>query len=384
MMWKPMGPGQFLASMNRRAFLKGSVAAAVGAAAAPALWTPEAAHAQQNVLTLLSWPGYAAPEVVGPFEQANGVKVVGKEYTGGDNMLALLNSSPPGTFDLVLSDAEYVHMLREADLIQKLDPAAFPMDDFWPEFQKFAGFWDGSDMYAIMTSFGFLGMTYNAEKLKREEMESYKVMWDPKVQKKVGMYDWYLPPMLCLSLHNGNKPPFDISDEQFAKLKDTLFSLKPQVAGIGAFAGAFSMLSQGEAWIMPGTGAWLTLLLKKDGVPVDDIVPEEGGLQWSEGMGIAKSSSKPELALKFLQYMASPEGQMRVAIKPAYSGSIPSKAGWKLLGEQHPDWAKLLLHELGKPNVMDEYAKGKIFIRDLPKQQSLEEWNQAFTEFKNL
>ena len=44
----------------------------------------------------------------------------------------------------------------------------------------------------------------------------------------------------------------------------------------------------------------------------------------------------------------------------------------------------LLLHELGKPNVMDEYAKGKIFIRDLPKQQSLEEWNQAFTEFKNL
>jgi spermidine/putrescine transport system substrate-binding protein len=101
-------------------------------------------------------------------------------------------------------------------------------------------------------------------------------------------------------------------------------------------------------------------------------------------MAIAKATSKPELALKFLQYMASPEGQMRVAIKPAYSGSIPNKAGWKLLNEQHPDWAKLLLHELNKPNVMDEYAKGKIFIRDLPKQQSLEQWNQAFTEFKNL
>ena len=69
-------------------------------------------------------------------------------------MLALLNSSPPGTFDLVLSDAEYVRMLREANLIQKLDPTAFPMDDFWPQFQKFGGFWNGNDMYAIMTSFG--------------------------------------------------------------------------------------------------------------------------------------------------------------------------------------------------------------------------------------
>ena len=322
-MMKPMTPGQFLASMKRREFLKGSAALALGAAA-PAIWT-RPVQAQQNVLTLLSWPGYADPEVVGPFEQANNVKVVGKEYTGGDNMLALLNSSPPGTFDLVLSDAEYVRMLREANLIQKLDPTAFPMDDFWPQFQKFGGFWNGNDMYAIMTSFGFLGMTYNAQKLKREEMDSYKVMWDPKVQKKVGMYDWYLPPMLCLSLYNGNRPPYDINNEQFAKLKQTLFSLKPQVAGIGAFAGAFSMLSQGEAWIMPGTGAWLTLLLKKDGVPVDDIVPEEGGLQWSEGMAIAKATSKPELARKFLQYMASPEGQMRVAIKPAYSGSIPKQ-----------------------------------------------------------
>ena len=30
---------------------------------------------------------------------------------------------------------------------------------------------------------------------------------------------------------------------------------------------------------------------------------------------------------------------------------------------------------------MDDY--GKIQIRDLPKQQELSEWNQAFTEFKS-
>src|SRR5262249_58481552 len=174
-MFTPPSPGQILAAMNRRTFLKGS-AALVGAAAAGGL--PRSGRADEKVLTLLSWPGYADPEVVGPFEQASGVKIVGKEYTGGDNMLALLNSSPPGTFDLVLSDAEYVHMLREANLIQKLNPADFPLDDFWPQFQKFGGFWNGNDMFAIMTSFGYLGMTYNAQKLKREEMSSYKVMWD--------------------------------------------------------------------------------------------------------------------------------------------------------------------------------------------------------------
>lgn len=380
-MFRGMSPGQFVGEMSRRKMLKGTAAAVGGAVAASAL--PKSARADE-VLTLLSWPGYADPAVVEPFEKAHGVKIVGKEYTGGDNMLALLNSSPPGTFDLVLSDAEYVEMLRQADALDTLDPGDYGINEFWPEFQNFPGLWADDKMYAVMTSFGYLGMTYNSEHMSRDEMKSYQIMWDEKVKGKVGMYDWYLPPMLCLSLANGNKPPYDIDSDQFEKLKDTLFSLKPQVVGIGAFAQSFSMLSQGEAWIMPGTGAWLTLMLKKEKVPVDDIVPEEGGLQWSEAMGIAKTSSKKDLAKAFLQYMASPEGQMRIAIKPAYSGSIPNKAGWTLLNQEHPDWAQLLLHELDKRNVMDEYKEGKIFIRDLPKQQSLTQWNDAFTEFKNL
>jgi len=369
-------------SIDRRGFLR-HTGGLLGAAAVGGMSLREAA-AQDNVLTLLSWPGYAAPEVVGPFEAEHGVKIVGKEYTGGDNMLALMNSSPPGTFDLVLSDAEYVRMLHAADLIQPLDPSALPMEDFWPQFQEFPGFWHDGDMYAIATSFGYLGMTYNTEKLSRDEVQSYAIMWDDKARGKVGMYDWYLPPMLCLSLYNGNRPPYDIDDGAFGRLKETLFSLKDQMAGIGAFAAAFSMLSQGEAWVMPGTGAWLTLLLKKDGVPVDDSIPEEGGIQWTEGMCVAKDTRKAELALKFLQYMASPEGQVRVAIKPAYSGSIPSKAGWEKLNAEHPDWADLLLHRFDRRNVIDEYEEGKIFLRDLPKQQSLEGWNRAFTEFKNL
>ena len=363
-------------TISRRSVVKGAVAFA---GAAPFI-SPRA-FAQQRVLTLLSWPGYAAPEVVGPFEAEHGVKIVGKEYTGGDNMLAVANSSPPGTFDLILSDAEYVRMLRGADLIETLNPNDFPFDDYWPEFREFPGLVEGGKLYGVMTSFGYLGLTYNTEKLTSKDVTSYKVLWDEKVKGQVGMYDWYLPPMLCLSLYNGNRPPFDITDEQFAKLKATLLSLKDQMVGIGSFSGTFSMLSQGEAWAFVGTGAWLTTLLKKDGVPVADVIPEEGGIQWTEAMTLVKGSRNSELAIKFLQYMASPEGQVRTAIKPAYSGSIPSKAGWKKLNAEYPEWADLLEHRLDKRNIMDDY--GKIQIRDLPKQQELSEWNQAFTEFKS-
>ena len=363
-------------AISRRAVVKG---AAAFAGAAPFI-IPSRAFSQQKVLTMLTWPGYGAPEVVGPFEEKHGVKIVAKDYTGGDSMLALVNSSPPGTFDLILADAEFVRMLRGADVIEPLNAGDYPFDDYWPEFREFPGLNEDGKLWGVMTSFGYLGLTYNTTKLGPKDVTSYKALWDDRVKGQVGMYDWYLPPMLCLSLYNGNKPPFDISDAKFAELSATLMSLKDHMVGIGSFSGTFSMLSQGEAWAFVGTGAWLTTLLKKDGVPVADVIPDEGGIQWTEAMTLVKGSKNPDLAVKFLQYMASPEGQVRTAIKSSYSGSIPSKAGWKKLNSEYREWADLLEHRLDKRNVMDDY--GKIQIRDLPKQQELSEWNQAFTEFK--
>src|SRR3546814_20771915 len=76
-----------------------------------------------DLLTMLAWYGHAEPDVVAEFEAANNVKFKPKYYTGGDNMLALIAQSPPGTFDVILSDAEYVQQLNAAGYIEKLDPA---------------------------------------------------------------------------------------------------------------------------------------------------------------------------------------------------------------------------------------------------------------------
>ncbi len=367
---------------SRRRFMQGAAAAISGAVALD----PGArrALADEKVLSLLSWPGHAAPEVVGNFEKEYGVKVQAKEYTGGEEMLSLLQSSPPGTFDVILTDAEYVTMLKAAGLIDELDPADYPLQDFWPEFQKFPPHWIDGRLYSLINSFGYLGMVYNTEKLTAEEVRSYKVMWDAKVKGKVGMYDWYLPNMSCLSMYNGNRPPYDIDKAKFEKLRQTLFSLSPQMSGIGPWSSVFSALTNGEAWVMPGVGAWAAILLNKDKVPIKAVIPDEGGVQWTESLSIAATSTNKELAVKFLQYRASPRGQIETALKPSYAASMPSLAAWKKLNAENPEAATVLEHQLDKPNVMDEIKSGKIEIRGLPKQQSIEEWTEAWTEFKNM
>ena len=105
----------------------------------------------------------------------NNVKFKPKYYTGGDNMLGLISQSPPGTFDVILSDAEYVQQLNAAGYIEELDPADYPFDDFFPEFQQFPGHWQGDKLYSVLTRFGFLGVAYNTDAITEKEALSYDV-----------------------------------------------------------------------------------------------------------------------------------------------------------------------------------------------------------------
>jgi len=374
-------PFSSLPDISRRGFLKAGVAGA--ALAASSRWSLAEA-AEPNVLNYLSWPGNADPYLIADFEKAHNVKVKIKEYVGGDQMLAVINQSPPGAFDVVLADAEYMHLLHAADFVEELDPADYPLKDFWPEFQKFPLHWFDGKLYGVMTDFGYLGLSYNTDVFKPEEVSSYAAMWSEKAKGKVGFFDWYLPSMGSISLSNGNRPPFDIDEAHFAAVKEKLFSLKPQASGFYTIADIFSSLTNGRAQLVPGIGEWITLGLRQSGVPVDTIIPAEGGLQWTESLSIVKGTPKRDLARKFIQYTTSPEGQVKMATKVDNKKSIPSIAGWKLLNETMPKEAEILRLELNKPNVMDEYAAKKINFRQLPQQQSIEDWNDVWSEFKSL
>lgn len=368
-------PGQ----MTRRSVMRGMGAGAV-ALAAPSIVR---AQDEDKVLNLLTWPGHNDPAVIGPFTEATGIQVVAKEYVGGDNMVALVSQSPVGTYDVILSDAEFVIQLRDGGFIDPMTPEDYPFEDFFPEFQKFPGHWLDDQLYSVIIRFGFLGLSYRTDILTAEEVDSYQILLDPKVTGKVGYFDWYLPSMGCLSCGAGNiGHPYDINAEEFAALTTLMDQVKDQTGGFYSMADTFSSLTNGDAAVIPGVGDWITQLLAADGVPVASWVPKEGGVQWTESMSIAKGSPKQDMAKQFIQYMTSAQGQALSATMPAYNASIPSRAGWEELNATNPDAAKRLRLNFEANNVMDDYADGKINIRKTPVQQSIEDWSDVWTDFK--
>ena len=60
------------------------------------------------------------------------------------------------------------------------------------------------DVYGLIQRFGFLGLAYNSEKVTEDEAQSYEILFDPKVQGKVGWFDWWAH-MGPIGLYEGAK-----------------------------------------------------------------------------------------------------------------------------------------------------------------------------------
>lgn len=344
------------------------------------------AWASTTELNMLAWYGHGESDIVGAFEEANNVKFKPKYYAGGDNMLALIAQSPPGTYDVILSDAEFVQQLNAAGYIEQLDASDYPFDDMLHEdFTSFPGHWKNGKLYSMMVRFGHLGVSYNKKFVSEEEARSYKCFWKPEIKGKVGHFDWHLPSLGMISLYNGNgNKLWDLSKDQWSEVQKTTLTLRPQVGGFFDYGGTFNSLKNGEMVAMCGIGDWITGVLEKDGAPVASIVPKEGGIQWTESYCIGKGSDKAEIVKKFIKYMLSPDGQLRSAQMAAYPGFAITKAGRRKLNEVNPKEAKRTGQVGGMPNDPISLIKeGRIHYRNIPVKQTLEDWNDFWSEYKN-
>ena len=371
--------------IGRRKLLKGAGAASAATVlSVPLILVPPRAEAATE-LTMIAWYGHGEPDMVEEFEAMHNVKIKAKYYAGGDNMLALISQSPPGTYDIILSDAEFVKLLNEAGYIEKMDPNEYNMHDLYDEFTQFPGHWKDGELYSVIVRFGYLGVSFNTTIVSYEEAMDYNILWDPKLKGKVGHFDWHLPNLGCLSLRDGNNDPspFDINGAQWKKLQETTLSLKHQVGGYFDYGGTFDSLKTGDIYAMCGIGDWITGVVQKDGSPVDSVVPKQGGIQWTESYSIGKGSKKQDLVKKFISYMTSGPGQVRSVGMAAYPAMSPYKAGWKALNETNPAEAKRQRMVFDGPNCIDDIREGRIHFRRTPEQQSLEEWNEFWSEYKN-
>lgn len=285
-------------------------------------------------LNALIWCDHADPGLLEPFETANNVKVNVREYEGTGAALALLEQSRPGDWDVFVIDGIDVPRAIDLDLLAELPRDALPMDDIFPEVRMEELNSRDDKIYAVTEKFGYNTIAYNKEKVDPADMTDASIVFSDKYAGRIAVYDYYLPVMGMVHIAKGGQTAAMTADD-VAAMQEDLFALKDNATGVFGVVAAQTALATGEADIVVGGGEWLTAVLSAEQPELDWVIPEAGAVRWSQSIGVFKDSEKQDLALKFVQYILSPEGQARLATSSCY-WAMPAnaKAGDVLTAEQ--------------------------------------------------
>src|SRR5262245_1573209 len=301
-----------------------------GTALALVLWCGMANAADE--LNALVWCDHSDPNLLKPFEDANGVKVNVKEFEGTGAGLAIVEQSQPGDWDVMVIDSIDVRRGVDRGLFEPLPEDQLPFGDLFPEVTMDAMTKFDGKRYGITEKFGYNTIGFNKAKVDPADMQSLAVLTNDKYKGRVAIYDYYLPVIGLAAMSIGKKTA-DLTDADLPAIKDVLLKMKANAKAVTDVVASQTVLATGEVDVLVGGGEWVSAVIAKENPDLDFSVPTEGAVLWSQSLAMFKDSRNKDLALKFIQYVLSPEGQARLATSSCYWG-MPSNSKAALIDEQ--------------------------------------------------
>ncbi len=317
-------------------------------------------QAKKEELNLLIWCDHADPNLLRPFEEKHNVRINFKEYEATGVALALLEQSNPGDWDVFVCDTVDIARVAKLGLLAPLNESDFPFNDIYPEIRtpelnKLNGI-----LYGVPEKFGYNTIAFNNSKVDPADMRDARVLWNPKYKGRVAIYDYYIPVIEMVAIGLGIKPS-ELNNSHLPQIKEKLFLMKEQAALVGDVVQVQTALATGEVDIIAGGGEYAVAGLHKENPALDWVLPDQGGVRWMQSIAVFADSKKKELAVKFLQYILSPEGQARLATSacywamPANSKAALDKEEKKILRwDEQPQFIPKSYHYLQPDEALDK------------------------------
>lgn len=140
-------------------------------------------------LNLFTWDGMFPQEVLNEFEAEYGVRINYANFDYDEEMLAKLEATKGGEYDIVIADDYIIELAIQEGLVQKLDTEKIlNLKNVDPAFQ--GQFYDPTDEYSIPYGAGIPLIVYDPE-LVEIEITGYADLWNPALEDNLALIGNY-------------------------------------------------------------------------------------------------------------------------------------------------------------------------------------------------
>ena len=290
----------------------------------------------EDELQFANWPLYIDQDDEGnsptiqQFEEATGVDVTYTEAIEDNNSFfgtiqpALAGGDDTGYDIIVMTDWMIGNMAR----LGYLEPIDVERDV--PNFVENADqtyrerSYDPDNLYSVPWQSGITGIGYNPE-LVDEEITSLAQLFDPAMIEKycgqIGMFTEMRDSMSLALLYNGVEPS-EATIEDAEAAQQVLLDQAPCVRDYYGNEYAQGLADGSLAITMAWSGD--VFQLQFDNPDLQFVVPEEGGILWTDNMAIPKGAQHPNAALAMMDFVYDPEIAAQIAEYVNYIVPVPA------------------------------------------------------------
>jgi putative spermidine/putrescine transport system substrate-binding protein len=260
-----------------------------------------------ETLRVLTWPGYADPDIVKRFEKLHGVRVEVSYVSSDEALRQKLAVRGAGDFDVFAANTAEMQTYLDKSLIvplrlENIPNRAHQLPRF-VDLKRVPGISRGGRVYAVAYTYSEMGLIYDRKQFN-EAPVSVAAMWDPKYRGKVLAFDTsgHNFSLAALAL-KGN--PFRINDAQFKQAVAQLVALRRNVLTFYTLPEeSVELFRKHKAALMfANYGSQQLKLLRDAGADVGYVIPREGALAWLDCWAITRGAANRLLAEQWIDFM---------------------------------------------------------------------------------
>ncbi len=261
-----------------------------------------------EVLRVLSWPGYADPDVVRSFEQRTGARVEITVVDADELLWERVRAGDGADFDVFAVNTAELQRYIDRGLVVPIDLDALPNQRAqMPRFRDLAalpGVMRNGKVFAVPYAYAEMGLIYDRRQFDAPP-QSIAALWDPRHRGKVLIYDGGSHTFSLAAQALGKPSPFRLDGDDWAQAVERLIALRRNLLTVYAQPdeSAHLFLSRGAALLFANYGTQQLQLLRAAGADVGYVIPREGALAWLDCWAITRGARNRALAHAWIDYL---------------------------------------------------------------------------------
>lgn len=278
------------------------------------------AIADDKVLNVYNWSDYIAKDTIPGFEKQTGIKVRYDNYDGDETLQAKLLTGKAG-YDIVVPTSNYMGKQIEAGIYLKLDKSKIPnlvhLDKSL--MSQVAGA-DPGNAHGVPWAWGTDGLGYNLTKVqaalgKDAPLDSWDILFNPKYLSKlkgcgVSVLDQPTD-VFATVLHYIGKDTASKNPADYQAAFEVLKKIRPYITQFNS-SGYINDLANGNICFAMGFSGDINIAKHraaeaKRSYKIAYVIPKSGAPVWFDVMVIPKDAAHVENALKWINYIETPE-----------------------------------------------------------------------------